>query len=194
MSRRAVFLDRDGTLSVDVGYPGRWSQTRLFPRSAEAVRRLNEAGFVTVVVTNQSGVGRGYYSEDELRELHAGLAADLAGRGARIDAVYHCPHFDLSADPRFRGPCGCRKPATGLALRAAADLDLDLGRSYMVGDKAEDVRFGLAMGAVPVLVLTGYGLASRRRLEALGVAPAAVAADLGAAVDWILARELGAGR
>jgi D-glycero-D-manno-heptose 1,7-bisphosphate phosphatase len=81
-----------------------------------------------------------------------------------------------------------------LALRAAADLDLDLGRSYMVGDKAEDVRFGLAMGAVPVLVLTGYGLASRRRLEALGVAPAAVAADLGAAVDWILARELGAGR
>ena len=193
MSRPAVFLDRDGTLNEEVGYPSRWSQVRIFPTSFEAVRRLNAAGFLVVVVTNQSGVGRGYLTEAELKTLHLRMAKAFAAKGARLDAFYYCPHYNLSAYPNYRLECLCRKPAPGLALQAAADLDLDLSRSYMIGDKSDDLKFGRAVGATPILVLTGYGAESQKRIEGLDVRPAAVAADLRDAVDWILAREHPAG-
>jgi D-glycero-D-manno-heptose 1,7-bisphosphate phosphatase len=189
MSRPAVFIDRDGTINEDVGYPSRWNQVKIFPWSVAAVRRLNDAGFAVVIVTNQSGVGRGYYTEADLRDIHDRLVAVFADQGARIDGVYYCPHYNLSAELRYRQDCLCRKPGPGMGLQAAADLDLDLERSYMVGDKAEDVMFGRELGATPVLVLTGYGLESRAKLEAAGLSPAAVAAHLGDAVDWILGRE-----
>lgn len=194
MSKRpAVFIDRDGTLNEDVGYPGRPDQVRIFERSYEAVRRLNRAGFVTVVVTNQSGVGRGYFSEKDVNIVHQAVAEAMAARGARLDAFYYCPHYVGSKDPAYALDCGCRKPKPGLGRRAAADLKLDLAASYMVGDKVEDIEFAAALGVTPVLVLTGYGEESRRRLAETGPAPAFVAADIQAAVDWILGQAARAG-
>jgi len=189
MKKRAVFLDRDGTINVDVGYPRDFAQVTLFPWSAEAVRRINAAGFVAVVVTNQSGVGRGFYSEEELQTLHRRMGEALAARGARLEAFYYCPHYDYAADPRYRGGCACRKPAPGMAEQAARDFGLDLASSYMIGDKVEDVRLGLAFGGTPILVRTGFGEASAVRLEALGLRPAAIAANLLEAVAWLEDRE-----
>jgi D-glycero-D-manno-heptose 1,7-bisphosphate phosphatase len=189
MKKRAVFLDRDGTINVDVGYPRDFAQVTLFPWSAEAVRRINSAGFVTVLVTNQSGVGRGFYSEDELQTLHRRMGRALADQGARLDAVYYCPHYEFAADLRYRNGCGCRKPAPGMAERAAGDFGLDLAASYMIGDKVEDIQLGQAFGGTPILVRTGYGELSALRLEALGLRPAAVAAHLLEAVAWLEERE-----
>jgi D-glycero-D-manno-heptose 1,7-bisphosphate phosphatase len=188
MKTPAVFLDRDGTINEDVGYPSRVEEIRIYPHAYEAVRKIKEAGFRAVVVTNQSGIGRGYLTEEDLAAIHAYIAGAFEARGARIDAFYYCPHYELSSLAGYGGACECRKPEPGLGLRAAADLGLDLARSYMVGDKIEDIAFGRAIGAVPVLVRTGYGPASELRLRGTADAPAAVADDLLAAVDWILAR------
>lgn len=189
MKRRAVFLDRDGTINEDVGYPGRYDQVRIYPYSFEAVRKLNAAGLAVVVITNQSGVGRGFFTEDELGVIHDRMREDFAAAGARIDAIYYCPHFIGSSSAVYDRDCACRKPFPGMALQAREALDLDLDGSYMVGDKVEDIRFGLNAGARSVLVLTGYGEASLEALRREGIAPAHVAPDLGAAADWILARE-----
>jgi D-glycero-D-manno-heptose 1,7-bisphosphate phosphatase len=189
MLRRAVFLDRDGTINVDVGYPRDFAQVTIFPWSATAIRRINAAGFAAVVVTNQSGVGRGFYSEAELQTLHRKMAAALAAQGARLDAFYYCPHYEFAAEPGYRGGCACRKPAPEMAERAAGDLGLDLSSSYMIGDKVEDVQLGRAFGGSPILVRTGYGEISVRRLEALGQRPAFIAAHLLEAVGWIGERE-----
>ena len=189
MTRKAVFLDRDGTINVDVGYPRRWDQVQIYPYAFDAVRKLREAGFLIVVVTNQSGVGRGFLTEADLAEIHGRMAAEFARRGAPLDAFYHCPHYAASEIAEYGIDCSCRKPEPGMGLRAAADLSLDLGRSYMVGDKAEDVLFGTNLGATPILVRTGYGPSVESRLAELGAAPAFVADDLAAAAEWILARE-----
>jgi D-glycero-D-manno-heptose 1,7-bisphosphate phosphatase len=189
MKSRAVFLDRDGTLNRDVGYPSDYSQVHLYPFSPEAVRAIRRLGFRPVVVTNQSGVGRGLIPEPSLREIHRRLGAELERRGARLDGIYYCPHYLRSREPRYRKDCSCRKPKPGLARRAAADLNLDLRGSYMIGDKVEDIRFGRAIGATPILVLTGHGRKSLARLRGGRRAPAYVAQNLGAAVRWIARRE-----
>jgi D-glycero-D-manno-heptose 1,7-bisphosphate phosphatase len=182
-------MDRDGTINEDVGYPRRYDQVRIYPYSFEAVRKLNAAGLAVVVITNQSGVGRGFFTEDELHVIHDRMREDFLAAGARIDAVYYCPHFSGSPSPSYDIDCACRKPFPGMAIRAREELGLDLEGSYMVGDKVEDVRFGLNAGARPILVLTGYGEATRDALRKEGVAPAHVAPDLGKAVEWILERE-----
>ncbi len=189
MNRRAIFLDRDGTINVDVGYPSRYEQIIMHEGSFEALRRIHAAGFLAVVVTNQSGIGRGFLTEEDLRDIHARMAADFLAHGARIDAFYYCPHYELSEIPRYRLDCTCRKPKPEMALRAAADLGLDLPRSYMIGDKEEDIEFGLAAGLTTVLVRTGYGLSAEAKLRERSIAPAAAAGTLLEAVDWILARE-----
>jgi D-glycero-D-manno-heptose 1,7-bisphosphate phosphatase len=189
MKRKAVFLDRDGTLNVDTAYPSRYEQIAIYPESFEAVKKLNRAGLLAVVVTNQSAVGRGLLTEDDLNDIHARLSASFASHDARLDAIYVCPHYVLSADPRYRKECDCRKPSPGLALRAAADLGIDLGSSYMIGDKAEDIIFGMNIGAVPVLVLTGSGRESLTKLREQSLEPAHVAESILQAADWILDRE-----
>ena len=189
MSRRAVFLDRDGTLSVDSAYPSRYEEISVYPESYEAVKRLNRAGLLAVVVTNQSAVGRGLLTEAALKEIHVRLSDSFAGREARLDAIYSCPHYALSADPRYNEDCGCRKPKPGLALRAAADLGIDLAGSYMVGDKPEDIIFGMNIGATPVLVLTGCGREALAALREQGIEPAHVAENILQAAAWILERE-----
>jgi D-glycero-D-manno-heptose 1,7-bisphosphate phosphatase len=189
MMKKAVFLDRDGTLNIDVGYPSRYDQIEVYPQSFEAVKRLNREGFLAVVVTNQSGVGRGLLTEEDLKDIHARLTSSFIRHEARLDAIYYCPHYALSEDPRYRKECDCRKPRPGLARQAAADLGIDLTSSYMIGDKTEDVLFGMNIGAVPVLVLTGADGESQSKLRDQNLAPAHIAAGILEAVDWILDRE-----
>jgi D-glycero-D-manno-heptose 1,7-bisphosphate phosphatase len=189
VKKRAVFLDRDGTINEDVGYPRRYSQIKIYPQSFRAVSRFNQAGLMTIVITNQSGIGRGLLTEEALKEIHRKMLASFAEKKARLDAFYYCPHYDLSSVPRYRDLCSCRKPNPGLALRAATDFDIDLPHSYMVGDKVEDILFGRNIQATPVLVLTGSGQESLAKLKDLGFEPAHVAEDILQAAEWIIARE-----
>ncbi|MBB4797062.1 D-glycero-D-manno-heptose 1,7-bisphosphate phosphatase [Brevundimonas bullata] len=141
MKRPAAFLDRDGVLIVDSGYPHRPDQLVLIPGAAEAVKRLNDAGFVTVIVTNQSGVARGLFSEDTMHGFNALLVQRLAEDGARIDAVYACPFHAEAVDARYRHPDHPdRKPNPGMLLKAVAEHDLDPARSLMIGDQASDME------------------------------------------------------
>ena len=187
--RPAVFLDRDGTINEQMGYVNHLSRFQLLPGVARAIRGLNEAGLPVVVVTNQSGLARGYFPESLLEAVHAELHRLLAREGAHLDGLYICPHHPEAREERFRLDCDCRKPRPGLLERAAAELDLDLGRSYMVGDRWSDLRCGAAVGATTVLVLTGYG-----RGDALYVGPGQtvqpdhVAENLERAAAWILDR------
>ena len=179
MKKRAFFLDRDGTVNVEVDYLHRPEDAVLIPGAAAAIRRLHEAGYLAVVVTNQAGVAKGLYPESDIAPVHAKLRELLAAEGDAPDAFYYCPHH-----PKFTGVCGCRKPAPGMLLRAARDLDIDLGRSVMVGDRMSDVEAGRRAGcAKSYLVRTGYGEEVLRTADVTGVP---VAADLAAAVeDWL---------
>jgi D-glycero-D-manno-heptose 1,7-bisphosphate phosphatase len=147
--RRAAFLDRDGTLIEDRHYLADPASVSLMPGAAAAVRELNKAGMAVVVVTNQSGIARGHFSEADYELVRARVVELFAEAGARIDATYHCPHH-----PELTGPCACRKPGTLLYERAAAELGLDPARSLYVGDRWRDVAPALALGGVGVLVAT----------------------------------------
>ena len=156
-ARRAVFMDRDGTISEEVGYVNHVSRYRVFPFAARAVRALNEAGWLAVLVTNQAGVARGYFAEEMIGAVHGVLAAELEKEGARLDAVYYCPHHPSVGEPPYRFDCDCRKPRPGLIRRAAADLGVDLARSWMVGDRYSDTELARNAGVRAAFVLTGYG-------------------------------------
>ena len=189
MSRAAVFLDRDGTICEEVGYVNHLSRSRLLPNSLEAIRLLNEAGRLVVVTTNQSGVARGYFSQSLVEEVHARLVASAAQGGARIDAVYYCPHHPSEGAPPWRAVCDCRKPKPGMILRAQREHDLDLKSSCVVGDSVVDIEAGAAAGVPGVLVLTGYGRGlMEHQPDRFRTRPAHTAADLLEAVRWILSR------
>jgi D-glycero-D-manno-heptose 1,7-bisphosphate phosphatase len=155
--RRAVFIDRDGTISEEVGYVNHVSRYRVFPFAAEAVRALNDAGWLAVLVTNQAGVARGYFKEEIIGQVHKLLTDELARGGARLDAIYYCPHHPSVGEPPYRQDCDCRKPKPGLLLRAARELDLDLARCWMVGDRHSDTELARNAGVRSAFVLTGYG-------------------------------------
>ena len=185
--RPAVFLDRDGTINEQMGYINHISRFVMLPRAAAGIRLLNAQGIPVVVVSNQSGLARGYFPESLIQEVHAKMNRVLAETGAHVDGIYICPHHPEAKEERFRLACDCRKPKPGLFLQAAADLDLDLGRSYVVGDRWSDLKAAAAVQAKGVLVLTGYG---RGDYEYIGptqpVQPVYVAEDLYAAVEWIV--------
>jgi D-glycero-D-manno-heptose 1,7-bisphosphate phosphatase len=190
--RGAIFIDRDGCLSEEAGYINHVSRLRLLPRSAHAIRLLNAAGVPAILATNQAGIARGYFSEEVLHAVTAELTRQLAAEGARLDGVYICTHHPRDGAPPFRADCDCRKPRPGLLRRAAAELDLDLTASVMVGDKPSDIETGHAAGAAGVLVLTGYGRGEwEHRRHLFTVKPDWVAADLLEAVEWALARRHG---
>jgi histidinol-phosphate phosphatase family protein len=176
--RRAVFLDRDGTLIRDAHYIARAEQVALLAGAARAVRRLNAAGVAVVVVTNQSGIARGLVTPDGYMKVKARLDELLAAEGARIDATYFCPHH-----PDITGPCDCRKPGVALYQRAVQDLGIDAARSAFVGDRFRDVAPARRFGGTGILVPspeTPYAEMERAREEA------AIATTLDAAVDRIL--------
>ncbi|OLC11981.1 MAG: D,D-heptose 1,7-bisphosphate phosphatase [Candidatus Rokubacteria bacterium 13_1_40CM_69_27] len=186
-SRLGVFIDRDGTLTEEVGYVNHPTRLQLLPRAAQAVRALNSAGVAAVVVTNQAGVARGYFSEEVLHAVNAELIAQLKQAGAHLDGIYVCPHHPTDGQPPYRADCDCRKPKPGLLLRAASELGLDLRASAVVGDKPSDLVVAGAVGARSVLVLTGYGRGEwEYRRASFPAMPDHVASDLLDAVEWIL--------
>ncbi len=157
MKRPAVFIDRDGTISEEVGYVNHPSRFRLFPYSAEAIRILNENGWLAIVITNQAGVARGYFSEDVIVKIHDQLKRDLQNESARIDAIYYCAHHPSVGEPPYRHDCDCRKPKTGLIQQAARDFEIDVAASWMAGDRYSDVELARNAGLRSVFVLSGYG-------------------------------------
>ena len=187
--RPALFLDRDGTMIEDVGYLDRLDRIAWFPWTVDAIRALNRAGLPVVVVTNQSGIARGFFTESFVDETHRRMTADLAAGGARVDAYYYCPHHASGAVAEYARPCDCRKPGRGLVDRAARDLNLDPSRSFVVGDTWRDVELGRRIGARGILVRTGLGAAEERRPPA-DVNADAIVDNLAAAASWIL-RNLG---
>jgi len=183
---RAVFLDRDGTICEEVGYLDSIERLRLIPGSASAIKMLNERGLKAVVVTNQSGVARGFFSEARLQEVHEEMERMLREEGAYLDGIYYCPHLPGDPNEPDLGVCDCRKPASGLLFQAAADLGLDLRASYMIGDHYTDVECGQRVWAKGILVLTGHGGESVAKKESWLSPPAYIAPDLHAAVQWVI--------
>jgi D-glycero-D-manno-heptose 1,7-bisphosphate phosphatase len=180
--RPGILIDRDGTLIEDRDYLADPSGVQLLPGVAAAVAAVNRAGVPIAIVSNQSGIGRGYFTEEDLAAVERRVQEVLAAEGAHLDGRYHCPHAPGDG-------CFCRKPAPGMAEQAARDLDLDLDRSVVIGDKRADVELGRAVGATAILVRTGYG----REAEAQGVMADQVFDDLPAALAWVL-REIEASR
>jgi D-glycero-D-manno-heptose 1,7-bisphosphate phosphatase len=180
MSQAAVFLDRDGTINEEMGYINHLSRFKLLPQAIPAIRRLNAADLKVVVITNQSGAARGYFPASLVDEIHAHLIRVLAAGGAHLDGIYSCLH----------GPdddCACRKPQPTLMTQAARDLNLDLSRSYAVGDRYRDIETAANAGVKGILVLTGYGLGEYEYLRhTWPTAPVHIAPNLLEAVEWIL--------
>jgi D-glycero-D-manno-heptose 1,7-bisphosphate phosphatase len=190
--RPAVFLDRDGTLIEEVGYLDRIERVALFPWTIDALRVLRRAGYALVVVTNQAGVARGYFDEAHVEAVHEHLRSRFAAAGAPVDGFHFCPHHPEATLPAYRVRCECRKPQPGLILRAARELDLDLARSFVIGDRWLDVETARRAGARGILVRTGYGAHESRHPED-GVIAAAVVDHAFAAASWIVRQPRGAG-
>lgn len=162
-SRPAVFLDRDGTINVEKEYLYRIEDWEWIPGAIEAIRRINEMNHLVIVVTNQAGIARGYYDEAAVHKLHSQIDELLTVEGARIDAYYFCPHH-----PQFGKDiidCQCRKPAPGMLLAAQRDHDIDLSRSWMIGDKLLDIIAAQKAGVSPIMVMTGYGREEQSKLS-----------------------------
>lgn len=176
---KAVFLDRDGTIIEDVGYPHERSAIKFLPLVSEAISILNQNGYRVIVTTNQSGVARGYFTEDALRQINQYIRDTLAARGAVIDRVYYCPHHVEGTIKEYRKACDCRKPNPGMIQQATRELDIDLKRSFAIGDKPLDVEAGRRAGCRTILLGDDTG-------DTGAAAPDYVAADLYRAVEWLL--------
>jgi len=186
MPRKALFLDRDGTLIQEVNYLTDPRQIRLEECAAEALRLAREHQLVCILVTNQSAVARGMLSEEALLRIHLRLQGLLEASGTRLDAIYYCPHHPEGTRAEYRRECDCRKPAPGLFFRAAEDLDLNLAESLMVGDRLLDIEAGRRAGCRTALVRTGYGESELGTLSEAPAQPDMVADDLLQCVQWFL--------
>jgi D-glycero-D-manno-heptose 1,7-bisphosphate phosphatase len=186
MLDRCVFLDRDGTINEEVNYLSDPDHLRLIGGAAEAIKRLNGGGFKVVVITNQAGIARGYFSEATLQQIHRELEKMLRAQEAHIDAIYYCPHHPAAGIGVYKIDCNCRKPKPGLLEKAARELNLDLHQSFIVGDKPADLQAGVAVGCRPILVRTGYGRESEMEMADSEFQPEYVADDLLEASRWIL--------
>ena len=157
MKQPAVFIDRDGTLSEEVGYLNHPSRFSLFAYSSAAIKLLNDNGWLAIVVTNQAGVARGYFSEDIIHEIHDRLTREMEHDGASLDAIYYCAHHPSVGEPPYRMECDCRKPKAGLIRRASSDFEIDLAASWMIGDRYSDIELARNAGLHSAFVLSGYG-------------------------------------
>ena len=199
----AVFLDRDGTINEEVGYLDSLDKLKLYDNAAEALRLINESGMKAVVITNQSGVARGYFTEEFVRDVHANIQKILREKGAFIDAFYYCPHHPTEGIPLYRQVCTCRKPEAGMVIQASDHLNIDLKHSYIVGDMLKDIQAAKRVGAKGILVKTGYGmntltedipripsqpsfLADKANLSIDALYPNYIAEDILDAVKWIM--------
>lgn len=164
MTNRAVFLDRDGVITQELPhYTHELSQLELISQSTDAIRLLNENGFMVVVVSNQAGIARGYYREEDAILFNKAVRERLAKEGANIDAIYYCPHHPEAKIERYRLDCNCRKPKPGMLIRAEKELNVDLKQSFIIGDKLSDIEAGERAGCKTILVRTGYGAEELKR-------------------------------
>jgi D,D-heptose 1,7-bisphosphate phosphatase len=186
----AVFLDRDGTINEEVGYLDSIDKLNLFAYTAEAIRLINESGMKAVVMTNQSGVAKGYFTEEFVRTVHERIQEMLRERGAFIDAFYYCPHHQTEGIGVYLQSCACRKPGAGMLIQASKELDIDLRRSYTVGDMLKDIQVARTVGAKGILVKTGYGINTIEKgltSDSSEICqPNYIAEDILDAVKWII--------
>ncbi|MCK4649156.1 HAD family hydrolase [bacterium] len=174
-------MDRDGTITEEMGYLKDAEKLKLVPRSGETIRSLNEKEILAFVVSNQSGVARGYFTEGMVKKTNKRLKELLAEKGAYLDGIYYCPHHPEFGPPKYRKNCNCRKPKPGMLEKAAKKFNLDLKKCYVIGDKVDDIKLAQNVGARGILVLTGYGQKTREKIR-----PDYIARYLYQAVKWIL--------
>jgi D-glycero-D-manno-heptose 1,7-bisphosphate phosphatase len=187
---KAVFLDRDGTINEEVGYLTDLSRLRLIPGAGAAIKRLNHAGYKVILVTNQSGVARGYFPESLVHEAHERLTNMLREEGAVLDGIYYCPHHPTEGNTSYTMICDCRKPGTGLIDKAAMDFDIDINRSFLIGDKWSDVELAQRSGVLAILVMSGFAPDDPGNKRPAYVRdPDYSASNISEAVDWIIRRE-----
>jgi len=181
----AVFFDRDGTLNEEKGdYITRYEDIKIYPFAFEAVRIVNSLGFLAIVTTNQAGVAKGLLKEEDVEEIHRKMKEEFEKNNAKISAFYYCPaHPDHSKEG-----LDCRKPLIGMALKAKEEFGIDLEKSFVIGDKVEDILFAKNFGGKGILVLTGYGRKSKEEIERIGINPDFVAENVLTAVEWIKER------
>lgn len=154
---RAVFLDRDGTINREVDYLRSIRQLRILPGAASSIKELNQLGFLVIIISNQPVVARGWLTEQGVDEIHIELLRRLTKKGAKINAIYYCPHHPSGRLKKYRTACDCRKPNTGLLKKAVRDFEIDLGKSFFIGDRTGDILAGQRVGTKTILVQTGYG-------------------------------------
>jgi len=184
--RIGVFIDRDGTLNEERDFLRHPEDLRLVDGAARAIKTLNKLGVVTCVISNQSGIARGFFSEADLAKIHSALEQKLQAADARLDRIYYCPHHPTEGIPRYRIDCECRKPKPGMLRMAEREFNIDLSRSFVIGDKLDDISAGIAVNATTILVLTGYGRKSHEMAVGGQVTPDMVVPSLTEAVAFIV--------
>lgn len=192
MKRPAVFVDRDGTINEQMGYINHVSRFTFLPGTAEAIKLLNIHRFLVIVISNQSGVARGYFPIELVNEVHCRMKTMLEKEGAWVDAVYFCPHHPSGNVAEYRKACDCRKPATGMVRKAIDRFDIDLKSSYVIGDRLSDIEMAERLDLKGILVRTGYGRGEiEHLLPGSTLRPVYIADDLLEAVKWIIKRQGG---
>lgn len=188
MGQRGVFLDRDGTMIEEVEYLTDVDQLKLIDGAVEAIRLLNNADYKVVMITNQSGIAKGYLTEAQLQIIHAELEKMLRKNNVSIDGIYYCPHHPDAEVEAYKADCQCRKPKPGMLKQAAKDLDIDLKNSFVIGDKLSDLGAGDAAGCRKILVRTGYGMEMEKDLPNASVQADYIADNVLEAAKWILSQ------
>ncbi len=183
--RIAVFLDRDGTINEEVEFLTNPADLHLIPGAAKAIHELNSSGVITCVFSNQSGIARGFLTEEDLVPIHAKLTGDLATEGAKLDRFYICPHHPTEGNPPYKVDCDCRKPKPGMILQGKHEFDLNLEMCFVVGDRLVDINAGKAVGATTILVRTGYGKDAERECVVTGMQPDAITDSIVEATEFI---------
>lgn len=192
MKRPAVFIDRDGTVNEQMGYINHISRFVLLPGAEEAIKVLNSHQFLVIVVSNQSGVARGYFPIELVDEVHAHMRVLLGKEGAFVDGIFFCPHYPRGVVPEYSIECDCRKPKTGLIEKACEAFDVDMANSYVIGDRYSDIELALRLNLEGILVTTGYGLGDVDYVfPRLSFKPVHIAKDLLHAARWIIERKKG---
>ncbi|RLC28599.1 D,D-heptose 1,7-bisphosphate phosphatase [Candidatus Woesebacteria bacterium] len=190
MKRPAVFIDRDGTINEQMGYVNHISRFVLLPGTAEGIRLLNRHQYLAIIVSNQSGVARGYFPMELIDRVHAHMKDLLAKEGANIDGIFFCPHYPRGNVPEYSVECDCRKPRTGLVQKACEEFDIDMKNSYVIGDRCSDIELAERSNLQGIMVTTGYGLGDIEYvLPNKPFKPLHIARDFLHAVRWIIERE-----
>ncbi len=189
MKNKAVFLDRDGTIIREGEYLADPAGVEILKGAASGIKALRQAGFIVIVATNQSGVARGFFTEQDMQRVNERMQELLAAEGAELDGIYYCPHYPEGKVREYVQVCYCRKPGPDMLFTAAQERNIDLFKSWVIGDKATDIEFGFKQGLRTILVLTGYGRETQTKGFSSSLKPNLIVPDLEAAASAIIAAE-----